>query len=82
MARVCCSRCGSDAEGLERAPLPGAPGRQVLHQTCSACWEEWKGVQVKLINEYRLNVVNPEHYERLIQEMTTFLNLHPEPDAD
>lgn len=79
---VSCSRCGSSAPGLERAPLPGLPGQQVLAQTCRACWEEWKGAQVMLINEQRLNVVNPEHYEALIREMTTFLNLHREDAHD
>jgi Fe-S cluster biosynthesis and repair protein YggX len=81
MTKVSCSRCGSTAEGLERAPLPGTPGQHVLEQTCESCWDEWKGVQVKLINEYRLNVVDPDHYDRLIVEMAAFLNLRgPDPD--
>ncbi len=81
MTKVSCSRCGSPAEGLDRAPLPGGPGQRVLEQICASCWDEWKGVQVKLINEYRLNVVDPDHYDRLILEMTAFLNLR-EPDPD
>ena len=79
---VSCSRCGSSAAGLDRAPLPGLPGQRVLTQTCKSCWEEWKGMQVILINEHRLNVVNPEHYDELIREMTTFLNLHQEDAPD
>jgi Fe-S cluster biosynthesis and repair protein YggX len=63
------------AKGLERAPLPGEIGERVLAQTCVTCWDEWKGTQVKLINEYRLNVTDPGHYERLIAEMTAFLGL-------
>ena len=78
MAEVRCSRCGSTAAGLERAPLPGGHGERVLAQTCNACWEEWKGTQVKLINEYRLNVTDPGHFERLMTEMTAFLNLREE----
>ncbi len=78
MTQVTCSRCGSTVEGLARTPLPGRLGQLVFEQTCGNCWEEWKGVQVKLINEYRLNVVNPDHYERLMQEMAAFLNLRDE----
>ena len=81
MAELRCSRCGSTAEGLERAPLPGRPGELVLGQTCKACWEEWKGTQVKLINEFRLNVTDPGHFERLMTEMTVFLNLQEEGEA-
>ena len=40
-----------------------------------ACWEDWKGTQVKLINEYRLNVTDPVHFDRLMTEMTAFLSL-------
>ena len=75
MPEVRCSRCGSTAAGLDRAPLPGRPGELVLAQTCTACWEEWKGTQVKLINEYRLNVTDPGHFDRLMTEMKAFLSL-------
>ena len=81
MTQVRCSRCGSTAVGLERAPLPGRPGELVLAQTCTACWEEWKGAQVKLINELRLNVTDPDHVERLMTEMATFLSLQDEGEA-
>jgi Fe-S cluster biosynthesis and repair protein YggX len=66
------------AAGLDRAPLPGKHGESVLAQTCIGCWEEWKGTQVKLINEYRLNVTDPAHFDRLMTEMATFLSLRLE----
>jgi len=69
------------ADGLERAPLPGEIGERVLAQTCASCWEEWKGTQVKLINEYRLNVTDPGQYERLITEMAAFLGLREADEA-
>jgi len=53
----------------------------VLEQVCTACWEEWKGVQVKLINEYRIDVTKPDSYDRLVREMSAFLNLR-EDDED
>ena len=81
MAEVRCSRCGSTAEGLNRAPLPGRSGELVLMQTCEACWEDWKGTQVKLINEFRLNVAEPAQFERLMTEMASFLNLKDEAEG-
>jgi len=78
MTEVTCSRCGSTASGLDAEPLPGEPGRLVLRQACASCWSEWLGEQVKLINELRLNPARPEHYDRLVAEMTTWLNLQRE----
>ena len=79
MASVQCSRCGSTAPGLDRAPLPGPAGQAVLEQTCKACWDEWLPAQVILINEKTLTPANPEHFDYLIGEMKTFLNLQDEP---
>ena len=70
-----CSRCESRAAGLERAPLPGELGQEVQAAICAPCWNEWLGAQVRLINEYRLSPVNPEHFAFLVKEMRTFLNL-------
>lgn len=76
MADVNCSRCGSTEPGLDRAPLPGNPGIQVHEQTCAACWKEWMGAQVILMNERKLSPGNSEHYDLLVGEMRTFLHLH------
>ena len=75
MADVTCSRCGSTAEGLPRAPLPGEVGQQVHEQSCAACWKEWMAAQVILINENSLTPAKPEHYEFLVGHMKTFLTI-------
>ena len=76
MEQVSCSRCGSTAPGLARAPLPGAAGRAVLAQSCEPCWRAWLDLQVKLINEHRLSPAKPDDFDQLIREMQAFLNLH------
>ena len=75
MAQLTCSRCGSTADPLESAPLPGEIGEMVLARACPACWKQWLGAQVMLINEYRLSPVNPEHYQFLVKEMKSYLKL-------
>ncbi|MHC4428259.1 MAG: Fe(2+)-trafficking protein [Planctomycetota bacterium] len=75
MAEVSCARCGSTAPGLPQTPLPGEAGSAVLERTCAACWQEWLGMQVQLINEWQLSPADPEHFERLVREMRTFLGL-------
>ena len=78
MPESTCSRCASAAAGLERPPLPGDLGQRVQAAVCPACWSEWLGTQVRLINEYRLSPVNPEHFAFLVKEMKTYLKLPSE----
>ena len=78
MAEVACVRCGSTRAGLERPPLPGEIGAAVQRQVCAACWQEGKGMQVKIINEYRLSPLEPRHFEFLVEQMKTFVNLREE----
>jgi len=73
--QIDCSRCGATTDGLERAPLPGELGEQLLAQTCPGCWKDWMDTQVKLMNEGHLTPANPEHYALLVREMTAFLRL-------
>ena len=75
MAEVHCSRCGATRAGLAGPPLPGAAGAQVAQSVCATCWQEWKGMQVKLINEYRLNPLETQHFDFLMTQMRTYLNL-------
>ena len=75
MSQVQCRRCDSRAEGLDAAPLPGAVGETILARTCTACWEIWRGEQVKLINENKLSPAKAEDYDFLVDRMKDFLKL-------
>lgn len=70
-----CSRCGAESEGLAKAPMPTELGRQVQASTCPACWQEWLRQQVILINEYRLNFLDPQARSTLEGQMRQFLGL-------
>jgi Fe-S cluster biosynthesis and repair protein YggX len=75
MADVTCSHCKRQEPGLARPPLPGAAGQEILANVCAACWKEWLGMQVKYINEYRLNPLDPRHFEFLLAQARAFLTL-------
>jgi Fe-S cluster biosynthesis and repair protein YggX len=77
MALVTCSRCKREAEGLARAPMAGPPGQAFLENVCAACWREWLAMQVKYINEYRLNPLDPKHFDFLMEQARAFLGLAP-----
>jgi Fe-S cluster biosynthesis and repair protein YggX len=75
--RITCSRCGQASEAMAQPPMPTSLGTEVQQRVCQACWREWLRAQVMLINEYRLNLVDPEARKALEEQMRTFLNLTP-----
>ena len=75
MADVTCRRCGETRAGLAHPPLPGEAGAEVQGNICAVCWQEWKGMQVKMINEYRLSPLDPQHFQYLMSQMRVFLRL-------
>jgi Fe-S cluster biosynthesis and repair protein YggX len=71
-----CLRCGrAGAPRLARPPLPGAAGREVQAQVCADCWAEWGKAEVMVINELRLNFMDPASQEILNRQMREFLHL-------
>ena len=71
-----CLRCGrAGARRLARPPLPGAAGREVQAGICADCWGEWGRAEVMVINELRLNFMDPASQEILNRQMREFLHL-------
>ena len=75
MAMVHCAKCGQEREGLANPPFGGELAKKVHATICKPCWAEWIGRQTMIINEYRLNVVDPKAQEALLEEMKQFLLL-------
>jgi len=76
--RITCKRCGQAGDALAQAPIPTSVGSEIQQSICQACWREWLRTQVMLINEYRLNLMDPEARKVLEGQMRTFLKLAPE----
>jgi Fe-S cluster biosynthesis and repair protein YggX len=74
---ITCSRCSQASEAMAQPPMPTALGAEVQKQVCLACWREWLSAQVMLINEYRLNLIDPDARKALEGQMRTFLKLTP-----
>ncbi len=75
-----CKRCGRSAEppAPSRVGFRGALREQVLSSICAECWKEWEGMEVRVINEYRLNFMDPQHREALARTCADFLGLSAE----
>lgn len=73
---VVCAKYGEELPGLEQPPFEGELGEQIYEKVSMRAWSEWQGdLMIKVINEYRLNLADPEHYNVLLEQMKAFLNL-------
>lgn len=77
MARtVLCSKFKKELPGLEKPPFGGDMGKKIFEQVSAEAWDQWsKDVQIKVLNEYRLNMADPRDYKVLVDQMLRFLGL-------
>lgn len=74
MATLACVHCGRpEASALPRPPIPGKLGQEIREKVCAACWNEWQRMEVMVINELRLNFMDPAAQETLNRHMREFL---------
>ncbi len=79
--QVHCARCSRDAAAVRDVPYGGALGEEIRARICAECWAEWMNMEVMVINELRLNFMDPEAQEVLAQQMRGFLALDDPPPA-
>lgn len=70
---VHCARLKREAVGLDFAPYPGELGKRVYAEVSREAWAQWLAHQTMLINEYRLNPLDPKARTMLEEEMRKFL---------
>ncbi len=76
-----CVRCGKTEPRLPAAPVPGPAGAEIAEKICAACWHEWTQAEVMVINELRLNFMDPKSLGILERHMREFLLLDGSPQA-
>lgn len=72
---ITCSRCGEQRQPLDHPPFPGDLGKEIYGNVCADCWAEWRRAEVMVINELRLNFMDPTAQEILSSQLREFLNL-------
>ncbi|MGE0640388.1 MAG: Fe(2+)-trafficking protein [Thermoanaerobaculia bacterium] len=77
-----CARCETRPAGLERPPFSGPLGAELTRRICVDCWNEWRRVEVMVINELKLNFMEPSSQDVLAAEMRRFLGLDGAPGAE
>jgi len=73
MARmVKCVKLGKEAEGLDYPTYPGELGKRIWESVSKEAWQMWLGHQTMIMNEYRLNPLDPKARKLLEGEMEKF----------
>lgn len=73
MRTVFCQKYQQELPGLDRPPFPGPKGEHIFSQVSAQAWQDWLAQQTRLINEKRLNMMEPRTREYLQQQMALFL---------
>ena len=67
-----CIKLGQEAEGLDRQPYPGELGKRIFEQVSKPAWAQWLRHQTMLINENRLNPMDPNARKFLEGQMERY----------
>ena len=70
---VFCQKLNKEAVGLAFQTWPGELGKRVFENISAEGWGMWVNHQTMLINEYRLNPMDPKAKEMIVGEMEKFL---------
>ncbi|PTB85169.1 oxidative damage protection protein [Pseudidiomarina aestuarii] len=70
---IFCQYLQREAEGLDFQLYPGELGEKIFNNISKEAWAEWQKKQTMLINEKRLNLMDPQSREFLETEMKAFL---------
>lgn len=75
MTDITCARCSQTRPAVTVVPYTGELAEELQRRVCQDCWSEWEKVEVMVINELRLDFMDPKSPEILVQQMREFFCL-------
>ena len=83
MARtVQCVRLNKEADGLDFQLYPGELGKRIFDSISKEAFADWQKKQTMLINEHKLNMMEPTARKFLEEQMEAYLFEGKEPDIE
>ena len=70
--KVHCVKLEREAEGLDFQPYPGELGKKIWESVSKEAWQMWLDHQTMLINEHRLNPLDPKARAFIEKEMDNY----------
>lgn len=68
-----CQKLHARLPALDESPYPGPLGQRIVDHISHDAWQLWLSRQTMIINEYRLDPLNPKDREQLESAMVDFL---------
>ena len=67
---VLCAKFQAEKQGLDNPPFKGPIGQLIYDRVSQEAWAQWRDdMQIKVLNEYRLNMGDPNDYAVLVKQM-------------
>ena len=79
---VFCENLKQELPGLDFQLYPGELGKRIFDNISKQAWGEWQKKQTMLINEHKLNMMDPHARAFLEEKMQAYLFDGVEPDID
>ncbi|WP_085299011.1 oxidative damage protection protein [Cognaticolwellia mytili] len=79
---VFCQKLQKEAEGLRFQLYPGEVGKRIFDNICQEAWTDWQKKQTMLINENKMNMMNPDDRVILETAMIAYLFENKEPEIE
>ncbi len=70
---IYCQYYDEEREALDEAPFPNQLGEDILKSISEDAWSEWLEMQIKIINEYKLDLGEKEDRIKLEKQLRSFL---------
>ncbi len=69
---VKCVKLGRELPGLDRPPWKGELGRRIYENVSKDAWKLWVDYSKMLLNEFRLNPLDPNSQKIMEEQMEQF----------
>ena len=79
---VFCQNLKKDADGLDFQLYPGEVGKRIFDNISKEAWGNWQKKQTMLINENKMNMMNPDDRAILEKAMVEYLFEGIDPKID
>lgn len=79
---VFCQHLQKEADGLDFQLYPGDIGKRIFDNICKEAWTGWQKKQTMIINEKKMNMMNPDDRAFLEQAMVAYLFEGKEPEIE
>jgi|TARA_B100001750_G_scaffold243311_1_gene258299 Fe-S cluster biosynthesis and repair protein YggX len=74
-----CVKCKMSKDPIESTIFKGEFFEKMEKSVCNECFLEWENdMQMKVMNEFRLDLSKKEHRDFMFKKMMEFLNLEQE----